>query len=172
MPTTNAAHAKVQYDAGNDFLQYTDDGGNVLFGINSKGSISISGGVAGVGLGSPLLVASVSASLGYAVFNTAAAVNLLPTTAPTGTYRISLYMVTTTAFTGATEEVITFGWTDDDQAQTVAYTSGAEAAGTITIGSQLVRFVTGAALTYTPSKTGSTATAGAAAVSITVERLI
>lgn len=120
----------------------------------------------------PGIVATVSASLGFAVFNSAVAVNLLPTTLPTGTYRISLYMVPTTSFATSTEEVITFGWTDDYQAQTVAYTSSAQTHGTITIGSQILRAVTGAALTYTPSQTGSSATAGVMAISIVVERLI
>lgn len=170
---TFAQHAIVQQDGqGNPFLTYLGQTGGILYQVNVSGVPSYAGGTALSGFGVPAIVASVSASLGYAVFNSAAAVSLLPTTAPTGTYRIGLYMVATTTFATSTEEVITFGWTDDYQAQTVAYTSSAQTHGTITLGSQLVRFVTGTALTYTPSVTGSAATAGAMAVSITVERLI
>jgi hypothetical protein len=185
--TTYATHATVQTDGGNDFLHYVTDGGGQLFtvdqngavvaaggkfAINSSGNISTIGGVASVGIGSPVLVYALSTTLGYAVFNSAAAVNMLPTTAPTGTYRISLYMVPTTGFATSTEEVITFGWSDDDTAQTKAFTSSAQSAGTITTGSQIIRSVTGTAVTYTPSVTGSNATAGVMAISIVVERLI
>jgi hypothetical protein len=169
--TTNAASGRFQ-SAADDFVHYLAPGGAVQYYVDSSGVIHPAG-LQTVAVGQPQIVAIVNnAAIGYAVFNSAAAVNLLPTTAPTGTYRISLYMVPTTTFATSTEEVITFGWTDDDKAQTVAYTSSAQTAGTITIGSQLVRFVTGTALTYTPSVTGSSATAGVMAVSIVVERLI
>lgn len=171
--TTYAQHATVQNDGqNNDFLHYTNSSGQVLFAINSSGNESVCGGVATVGLGGPILVYSLSASLAFGIWNTAAAVNMLPSTVPTGTYRVSLYLVTTTAFQTNTEEVITFGWTDDDQAQTLAFTTSAKTAGTTLVGSQLIRVVTGTAVTYTPSVTGSSATAGVNAVSITLERLI
>jgi|SRR5579863_2742995 len=171
--TTLAQHAQVANDGqNNDFLHYTASSGQILYAINSSGNTSISGGVALVGLGQPSIVYTLSASLGFAVWNAAAAVNMLPTTVPTGTYRISLYLVTTTAFVTNTEEVITFGWTDDDQAQTLAFTTSAKSAGTTLVGSQLIRVVTSTAVTYTPSVTGSNATAGVNAVSIVVERLI
>jgi hypothetical protein len=170
--TTYADHAQVQ-TSGNDFLHYVNSAGQVLFAINSSGAESVQSGVATVGLGGSLIVYQLNnASLGFAAFNTAAAVNMLPTTVPTGTYRISMYMVPTTTFATSTEEVITFGWTDDKQAQTLAVTSSAESAGTITVASQLIRVVTGTAVTYTPSVTGSSATAGVMAISILVERVI
>ena len=171
--TTFAQHAIVQNDGqNNDFLQYTSSNGNVLFSINSSGNRAIVGGVSCVGFGGALTVYTLSASLGFAVFNAAAAVNMLPTTVPTGTYRVSLYLVTTTTFVTNTEEKITFGWTDDDQAQTLTFTTSAVTAGTTLVGSQLIRVVTGTAVTYTPAVTGSNATAGVNAVSIVVERLI
>lgn len=173
MTTTYAQHAQVQNDGqNNDFLHYTSSSGQVLYSINSSGNTAVSGGVALVGLGQPALVYSLSTSLAFGVFNAATAVNMLPTTVPTGTYRIALYLVTTTTFVTNTEEVITFGWTDDKQAQTVAYTTSSVTAGTTLVGSQLIRVVTGTAVTYTPSVTGSNATAGVNAVSIVVERLI
>ena len=77
------------------------------------------------------IVASVSSSLGFAVFNAAAAVNLVAATGPAGTYRVTLYGVTTTTFVTNTEETITFGWTDDNGANTVVYTTTAKTAGTL-----------------------------------------
>lgn len=175
---TFSQHATVQQDGqGNPFLTYTGQGGNILFQINSAGSPSVQGGQNTAGIGDSFIVYSLSTSLGFAVFNTGAAVNMLPATAPAGTYRISLYGVTTTAFVTNTEETITFGWTDDDQAQTIVITTTAKAAGTITpattaVNSWMIRSNGTAAVTYTPAVTGSNATAGVMAVSILVERLI
>ena len=120
----------------------------------------------------PIVYIFDNAALGFAVFNSAAAVTILPATALTGTYRISFYMVPTTTFATSTEEVITFGWTDDKQAQTAVFTSSAESAGTITQGDQMIRTVTGTAVTWTPSVTGSAATAGVMAISIVAEKMI
>src|SRR5271166_1928884 len=53
--------------------------------------------------------------LGFALFNSAAAVTLMPIGAPAGTYIVSLYAVLTTAFATNTNWVITLGWTDDYQ---------------------------------------------------------
>lgn len=170
-PTATAAMGTF-LSYGEDLLHLVNTSGVTQFAINSAGQEIVCNGVTLVGQGNPLIVAAVSSSLGFAVFNTAAAVTLVPTTAATGTYRISLYGVTTTTFVTNTEEVITFGWTDDQGARTVAYTTSALTAGTTLIGSQLVRSVTGNAVTYTPSVTGSAATAGAMAVSILVEQLI
>lgn len=170
---TFAVHGTYQQDGqGNAFLTYLSQTGSVVFQIGENGQLAVVDGLTSAGVGSPVVVAAVSASLGFAVFNTAAAVNLLPATAPAGTYRVSLYMVTTTTFVTNTEEVITFGWTDDDQAQTLAFTTGALTAGTTLVGSQLIRSAGTAAITYTPSKTGTAATAGVNALSIVVERLI
>ncbi len=172
MATTSTATAGTFLSHGEDFIHLVNASGSVLYAINGSGQETISNGVTLAGQGNPLIAAAVSASLGFAVFNAAAAVTLVPTTAATGTYRISLYGVTTTTFVTNTEETITFGWTDDHGAQTVTYTTAALTAGTTLIGSQLVRSVTGNAITYTPNVTGSAATAGAMAVSIVVEQLI
>lgn len=173
-------HADVQQDGqGNPFLTYRGQGGNVLFQIGSGGNPAVQGGVSMAGIGDTFIVYSLSASLGFAVFNTAAAVNMLPATAPAGTYRITLYGITTTTFVTNTQETITFGWTDDQGARTVVYTTAALTAGTqlpplsSTISNSLTFRSNGtAAVTYTPAVTGSAATAGAMAVSILVERLI
>lgn len=109
---------------------------------------------------------------GFAIWNSAAAVNLAPATAPAGTYRISLYLVITTTFVTNTAVVATFGWTDDQGARTLVVTGAALTAGTTMIGSQLIRSAGTAAITYTPSVTGSAATAGNASVSAVAERLI
>jgi hypothetical protein len=168
-----AQHATVTQDGqGNPFLVYTGQSGNVLYEVNSLGNVSVVGGITSAGIGQPQIVYSLNASLGFAVFNTATAVNMLPTTAPTGTYQIQLYLVTTTAFVTNTEEVITFGWSDASGAQTRAFTTTAKAIGTTLVGSQLIQSVTGTAVTYTPSVTGSNATAGVNSVSIVVTRVI
>lgn len=171
--TTNSQAGSITNDGqNNDFVHYTSAGGSVLYSINSSGNVNVIGGVATAGIGQSAIVYSLKASLGFAVFNTAAAVNMLPTTVPTGTYRISLYLVTTTTFVTNTEEVITFGWNDASGAQTLAFTTGALTAGTTLVGSQLIGVVTGTAVTYTPSKTGSAATAGVNQLNIVVERVI
>jgi hypothetical protein len=110
--------------------------------------------------------------VGFAVFNTGAAVSLLPAGAPAGTYRISFYVVITTLFVTNTAIVMTVGWTDDGAAQTLAVTGGALTVGTTLIGSQLIRSTGSAAITWTPTKTGSAASAGAAAISVTLERIL
>ena len=111
--------------------------------------------------------------LGYALFNSASAVTLLPSTTPAGTYLVSLYAVLTTAFATNTNWVITLGWTDDYQAQTLAMVNSS----TLTIGTlvqttAVIRSAGTAAVTYTPSKTGSAATTGVVALSIAVQRVL
>jgi len=172
MATTSTAAAGTFLSHGEDFLHLLNSSGAVQYAINSTGQEIVSNGIVLAGQGNPLITAAVSASLGFAVFNAAVAVTLVPTTAATGTYRISLYGVTTTTFVTNTEETITFGWTDDQGARTLVLTTGALTAGTTLIGDQLIRSVTGNAVTYTPNVTGSAATAGAMAVSILVEQLI
>lgn len=112
------------------------------------------------------------ATQGFAVWNTAAAVNLAAATAPVGTYRLTMYLTITTTFVTNTAVVATFGWTDDQGARTLVITGGALTAGTTMVASQLIRSAGTAAITYTPSVTGSAATAGAASVSAVLERLI
>jgi hypothetical protein len=127
----------------------------------------------------PNVVYSYSASVGFAVFNGGAAVNMLAATAPAGTYRFTLYGITKTTFVTNTEETITLGWTDDDAAETVVWTTAALTAGTqlppvsSTVSNSVTFRSNGtAAVTWTPAVTGSNATAGAMAISIVLERLI
>lgn len=140
--------------------------------------------VPGVGApGVPQIVAAVNANSAFGVFNTAAAVTLAPAGAPAGIYRLTAQLVITTSFVTNTEVVMAFGWTDADQASTLTLTTAAKTAGTYlpaTAGGAITALVpnsqtfysTGAtAITYTPSVTGTAATAGAAQVSIVLERL-
>jgi hypothetical protein len=132
----------------------------------------------------PGIVAAVSGSFNYGTFNTATAVTLLPLSSPAGFYRLTVAMVITTSFVTNTEVVITFGWTDADQATTLALTTAAKTVGTYlpaTMGGTITALVNNsmtfysagtAAVTYTPSVTGTAATAGAAQLNIVLERLI
>lgn len=111
-------------------------------------------------------------AIGFAAFNSAAAVTLLPATAPAGTYLANLYAVLTTAFATNTNWVITLGYTDDYQAQTNALVSSS----TLTIGTYVSASCTfrsngTAAVTYTPSKTGSSATTGVVALTLAIQRI-
>jgi hypothetical protein len=175
-----AQHATVQQDGqGNPFLLYTGTGGNTLYEINSTGNVTTAGGITAAGIGQPVIVYSYSASTGFAVFNAAAAVNMQAATAPAGTYRFTLYGVTTTTFVTNTEETIVLGYTDDSAANTVTYTTAAKTAGTLlpplssTVSNSLTFRSNGtAAITWTPAVTGSNATAGVMAISILLERLV
>lgn len=119
-----------------------------------------------------VVATNVATAQAFGVFNTAAAITLLASTAAAGTYRVNAYLVITTTFVTNTAVTGTFGWTDDNGAQTLTTTGGALTAGTTLVTSQLIRSAGGAAITWTPAKTGSAATAGAAAWSIVVERVI
>jgi len=114
-----------------------------------------------------------STGIGFAAFNSAAAVNLIPVASAAGTYLVSLYAVLTTAFATNTNWVITLGWTDDQQAQTLALVNSATLTqGTLVQTTATIRSTGVAAVTYTPSKTGSAATTGVVALSITVQRVL
>jgi len=177
---TFAQHATVQNDGQNNpFLNYTSSGGLSVYQINSSGQPSIQSSQALVGVGNPLIVYQYSASTGFAVFNTAAAVNMIAATAPAGTYRFTLYGITTTTFVTNTQETITLGWTDDQGARTVVWTTAALTAGTqlppvsSTISNSVTFRSNGTAVvSWTPNVTGSAATAGVMAVSILLERLV
>ena len=162
----------------------TDGNGNVNFvgatGVGTFTTLSTSGlmttydGLATAGIGIPpiLAIANLSAQ-GFAVFNTSAAVNLLPAAAPAGTYRASIYLVLTTTFVTNTTVNISLGFTDDNGAQTpVAVTTSTLTAGTAVQVSYTFRSTGATAITYKPGVTGSAATAGAAAFSVVLERLI
>lgn len=115
----------------------------------------------------------VGTALGFAAFNSAAAVTLLPANHPAGTYVVNLYAVLTTAFATNTTWNFSLGWTDDYQAQSpVAFTSSTLTIGTILQGTYLLRSTGATALTWTPGKTGSAATTGAVQYSITVQRIL
>ena len=129
---------------------------------------------------SDILVASATSgtpgagtALSYTAFNTASAVTLLPASHPAGTYIVNLYAVLTTAFATNTTWNFSLGFTDDYQAQTpVAFTSSTLTIGTVLQGTYMVRSTGVTALTYTPGKTGSSATTGAVQYSITVQRIL
>jgi hypothetical protein len=168
---------------GTDFLHLDQIGGGRVLGINSSGVISTYDSTATAGIGVPVVVGAVNGNFGYAVFNTAAAVNLAPATAPAGIYRLSFQLIITTSFVTNTEVTMAFGWTDADQASTLTLTTAAKTAGNYlpassggtitaaTLSSILINSAGTAAITYTPGVTGSAATAGAAQVSVILERL-
>lgn len=136
--------------------------------------MGIGSGTAAIGVGGAPQTSNAANLSGQAfgVFNTAAPVTLVPAAAGNaGTYRVSVYFVITTSFVTNTTEVITLGWTDDQGARTstVSLTTAAGQNGALT---QLVRNTGAAAITYTPSVTGTAATAGAAAFSVIAERLL
>ena len=124
--------------------------------------------------GQDILVASTSQLLqGFAVFNTAAAVTLLPATAPAGVYEVNIYLVLTTTFVTNTTVNITLGFTDDAAAQApIVATTSTLTAGAAAFGAYTFRSNGTAAITYTPKVTGTAATAGAATFSIAVQRLL
>jgi hypothetical protein len=123
---------------------------------------------------SDLLVATaVNAALGFAAFNSAAAVTLLPATAPAGFYEVNIYAVLTTAFATNTTWNFSLGFTDDQQAQSpIVLTSATLTQGTAVFAAYSFRSNGAAAITYTPGKTGSAATAGVVAFSLTLQRLL
>jgi hypothetical protein len=174
-----AQHATVTQDGqGNPFLVYTGQNGSTLYEINSLGEVSVVAGVTSAGIGQPVIVASYSATLGFALFLTSgsAAITLLAATAPAGTYRLTAYAVISTTFSGNSVATvpITIGWTDSVHAQTNAtilaggtLTANFEQQGVLTINSAGT-----AAITITPSATTGNPTAGAMNVYITIERLI
>lgn len=100
------------------------------------------------------------------------AVTLLATGAPAGTYRVTVYAVITTTFTGSTAIQHNLGWTDDKQAQTQTNAMSALTAGTDQILTTTVRSTGAAAITLTEVGTVSNATGGAMAITAVVERLV
>jgi hypothetical protein len=132
----------------------------------------------------PGIVASIVGSFPYTYFNSAAQVILVPAGAGAGLYELNVQMVITTSFVTNTEVVLTFGWTDADQASSLALTTAAKTAGTylpataggsITalVNNAMIFYSTGvAAITFTPSVSGTAATAGVAQVNIVLERLV
>lgn len=99
-------------------------------------------------------------------------VNLVATGAAAGTYRITIYAVVTTTFTGATAIQHNLGWTDDQGARTQTNALGALTAGTNQILTTTVRSTGAAAITLSEVGTVSNATAGVMALSAFVERLV
>jgi hypothetical protein len=183
--TTYASHAVVQQDAGNDFLHYVTASGAPLFTVNNSGNLSTVGGVAGTGLGAPVIAYGYNAAVGFGVFNTAAAVTMVAAaTANAGIYRLSYQLIITTSFVTNTELTLAFGWTDADQATTLTLTTAAKTAGAYlpatsggtitasTLQTSIFSSTGAAAITWTPNVTGSAATAGVAQVSIVLERLV
>jgi len=120
------------------------------------------------------LVAIVSnPGLGFAAFNSAAAVTLLPAGFPAGTYECNIYAVLTTAFATNTTWNFSLGFTDDATAQTpIVLTSSTLTINTAVSAYYVFRSTGATALTYTPGKTGSAATTGVVAFSLTIQRLL
>lgn len=100
------------------------------------------------------------------------ALTLVASGAPAGTYRVTIYAVITTTFTGATTVGHTLGYTDDQGARTTTNALGALTAGTLLTSTQTIRSTGAAAITVTEIATGANATAGAMALSVVVERLL
>lgn len=122
-----------------------------------------------------LVAAAVSpvGGTGFAVFNTGAAVTLLPAGHPAGFYEVNLYAVLTTAFATNTTWNFKLGFTDDGTAQSPIFATSS----TLTINTALFaaysfRSTGATALTYTPGITGSNATTGVVAFSLAVQRLL
>ena len=92
------------------------------------------------------------------------------TPSATGTYRVSVYLVCTTAGTGTL--VLTIGWTDDEQAQTVKPAVDIDLAnlGEASSGVSFIQSAAAVAITYTAAIAGK---AGSPAYSlyITLEQL-
>lgn len=99
-------------------------------------------------------------------------VSLLASTGPAGTYRVSVYAVITTTFTGATAVQHVLGYTDDQGARTVTFALGALTAGTFLTSTDTFRSNGTAAITILEQGTVSNATAGAMALSVVLERLL
>jgi hypothetical protein len=109
----------------------------------------------------------------FGTFNTGAAVNFLTATPPAGVYRVTGYLLETTTFVTNTTTAITIGWTDESQAQTnIAFTTSTLTAGTFTSGSVTFRSSGSAQITWAPTKTGASATAGAASIYLVLERVL
>jgi hypothetical protein len=132
-------------------------------------------GLALVGQGIPPIVGTANLTAqGFAVFNSATPVTLVASGAGNaGTYRASLYLVISTTFVTNTTVNISLGYTDDQQAQApIAISTSTLTAGTSIQTTFTLRSTGGTAITYKPGVTGSAATAGAAAFSVVLERLI
>ena len=145
--------------------------------VSAAGLLTKYNGVTTAGFGTAPIVFQQNSSLAFGTFNTGAAVTMETGTA--GFYRISFNLMITTTFVTNTAVTLAFGWTDDQGARTLTLTGAALTAGTgipalnatAVVSNSFVIHTTSAAITYTPAKTGSSATAGAAWVSIVVERL-
>lgn len=134
-------------------------------------------GLALAGQGVPPIVgvANLSAQ-GFAVFNTATPVTLVAAGAGNaGTYRVSVNLIITTTFVTNTQVQIQVKATDDAALQTfttITTSITAGAAGSDVQSTTFFRSTGATAVTYTPSVTGTAATAGVASFSVVVERLI
>lgn len=123
---------------------------------------------------SPGILANVNnAAVPFGNYTTAGTtVTLLPSTAVAGTYRVSIYAVITTTFTGATAVQHVVGYTDDQGARTVTFALGALTGGTLLTSTTTFRSNGTAAITVLEQGTVSNATGGAMALSVVVERLL
>lgn len=97
---------------------------------------------------------------------------VLAASSAAGTYRVSIFGVVTTTFTGATAIQLNSGWTDDQGAHSSTHAFGALTAGTVLTAVDVIRSTGAAAITVTEVGTVSNATAGAMALSVVLERLL
>lgn len=116
-----------------------------------------------------IVATSQNTALAFGSFGTA--ITVLPSTAPAGTYTVSVYAVVTTTITGAASWSFVLGYTDDKQAQTATISSSSTlTAGTAEQGQFFFRSNGTAAITVTP--TATSISAGVVAYSIVVQRSI
>ena len=152
-------------------------GSSAQTAISAAGLMTKYNNVTTAGFGVAPVIFLQNSSLAFGTFNTGAAVTMETGTA--GFYRVSFNLMITTTFVTNTAVTLSFGWTDDQGARTLTLTGAALTAGTgipalnatAVVSNSFVIHTTSAAITYTPSKTGSSATAGAAWVAISLERL-
>ena len=155
----------------------TSLGSSAQTAISAAGLMTKYDGITTGGIGLTPIVFQQNSSLAFGTFNTGAAVTMETGTA--GFYRVSFNLIITTTFVTNTAVTLSFGWTDDQGARTLTLTGAALTAGTgipalnatAVVSNSFNIHTTSAAITYTPAKTGSSATAGAAWVSIILERL-
>ena len=155
----------------------TSLGSSAQTAVSAAGLMTKYDGITTGGIGLTPIVFQQNSSLAFGTFNTGAAVTMETGTA--GFYRVSFNLMITTTFVTNTAVTLAFGWTDDQGARTLTLTGAALTAGTgipalnttAVVPNSFNIHTTSAAITYTPAKTGSSATAGAAWVSIILERL-
>lgn len=111
---------------------------------------------------------------GFAVFNAATPITMLPSGHTAGLFRVDSYMVVNTPFSTCTSVSVAFGYTDNYNSAIVTQTLAALTAGSkFTSRNPINLFSSGtAAITYTPQQGGSACTAGAGSFYISMQRVL